>query len=57
MVGRYPDAYIPPVEIKKRNPEVIVRPEFDAHGFKMNPKKKTKVGKFLSKITKRKNKK
>jgi hypothetical protein len=34
-----------------------VRPEFDAYGFKMNPKKKTKVGKFLSKITKGKNKK
>jgi hypothetical protein len=44
-------------EIKNREPEVFVRPEFDAYGFKMNPKKKTKVGKFLSKITKGKNKK
>lgn len=45
-------------EIKLREPEVFVHPEFDAYGFKMNPKKKkTKVGKFLSKITKGKNKK
>ena len=56
-VGRYPDAYIPPVEIKNREPEAFVRPEFDGYGWKMNPKKKTKVGKFLSKITKKKKKK
>ena len=44
-------------EIKLREPEVFVRPEFDAYGFKTNPKKKTKVGKFKDPITKGKKKK
>lgn len=51
VVGRYPDAYIPEPEFQKRKPLERIS---SSTGSK---KKKTKVGKFLNKITKRKKKK